>query len=155
MSMSLEQWSNLSEKAQWDIKVALRGPDSYYGETLKWFTTSVIRGRVRKVFRVGGTVNSDLKLVVVSVLPHKEIREKTQWNCHHFMDHIRAAASHMGLPQLFVPEDLWHETMQMSSPIEAIDKLVKELDGSPGLAKVSPALLTELKRHRDSGRAHY
>lgn len=34
-------------------------------ETVKWFTTSVIRGKMRKVMRVGGTVNTDLDLIIL------------------------------------------------------------------------------------------
>ena len=63
--MTREQWDQLSDKGKWDIKVAMRGPDSYYGEVLKWYTTSVIRGQVREIFRVGGLVNADLQLVVL------------------------------------------------------------------------------------------
>src|SRR3990167_9321895 len=53
MSWTKERWDlELNDKGKWDVMVAMRGPDSNYGETLKWFTTSVIRGRCRRAFRV-------------------------------------------------------------------------------------------------------
>lgn len=104
-----EQWDNFNEKAQWDVKVALRGPDSYYGETLKWYTTSVIRGYCSKVFRVGGTVNKDLRLII---LPndhgHSNSYDKTSWNAGHFIEHVELAAYWLKLPTLWVRPDQWH-----------------------------------------------
>lgn len=111
MGITKERWNELSEKAQWDIKVALRGPDSYYGETLKWFTTSVIRGAVRDVFRVGGTVNSKLNLVILPYQTHSYEANRKAWNAGHFIEHITLAAEWIGIPILYVPEKLWHEVM--------------------------------------------
>lgn len=59
------EWNRLTPKQQWDTIVALRGPDFRGSETVKWYTTSVIRGKMRKILRVGGTVNTDLNLVVI------------------------------------------------------------------------------------------
>ena len=117
--MTKSTFSRLSEKAQWDLKVALRGPDSCYGETLKWFTTSVIRGQMADVFRVGGTVNGDLKLVILpSGHPGEEIQQAyaiagtLAWNYAHFIDHVRTAAEWLDVPVLKVDADLWHTAMR-------------------------------------------
>ena len=61
------QWANLSPKQQWDCLVALRGPDCFQSDKIKWFTTSVIRGQMGEIMRVGGLVNNEMKLVI---LPH-------------------------------------------------------------------------------------
>ena len=120
--LTKSEWFSLSEKAQWDIKVALRGPDSCYGETLKWFTTSVIRGQCADVFRVGGLVNPDLKLVVLPYgTPGSKVNSafreagKVSWNYEHFVDHVSSAAVHLGLDRLHIEADLWHSAMQGNS----------------------------------------
>lgn len=130
--MNREHWEGLSEKGQWDIKVALRGPDSYFGETLKWFTTAVIRGQVREIFRVGGSVNSDLKLVI---LPKgytydnsgPEQATRFSWNASHFIEHISQAATWLGIPVLKIPRDLWNQTMQRSSYVQAAKEILAYL----------------------------
>ena len=116
MPITREQWESMSDKAHWDVKVSLRGPDSYYGETLKWFTTSVIRGQMKDVFRVGGTVNSDLKLIILPKSDHydKPISEdlgRFAWNADHFIEHVRQAADWIGIPVLKIPKELWNVTM--------------------------------------------
>jgi hypothetical protein len=63
--LSREEWEKFTPKMQWDIKVALRGPDLYASDTTKWFTTSIIRGKMREVCRVGGLVNDDLNLIIL------------------------------------------------------------------------------------------
>ena len=120
--MNREQWDSLSDKGQWDIKVALRGPDSYFGETLKWFTTAVIRGQMKEVFHVGGSVNSDLKLVILPRSSHYSEEPSTEsqhgkfsWNSSHFIEHVRQAADWMGIPVLKIPRELWNQTMQYTS----------------------------------------
>ena len=65
--MTPEQWKTLPDKARWDITVTLRGPDSRYGETIKWFTSSVIRGQVVEIFNTHGLVNPDLHLVILPI----------------------------------------------------------------------------------------
>lgn len=151
------QWDKMSEKAQWDIKVALRGPDSYYGETLKWYTTSVIRGRCRKVFRVGGTVNQDLKAVVLpdnrhSDLPYKKAG-KSGWNAGHFLEHIEAAASWLNIPILYIPTDTWHEVMQMNNQLAAGQAILQAAEGKD--RDPNPAAIAEVKRHVERKRGEY
>ena|SRR3990167_386833 len=166
--MNREQWDSLNEKGQWDIKVALRGPDSYFGETLKWFTTAVIRGQMKDVFRVGGTVNSDLKLIVLPKSGHYDepISEvsygKFAWNATHFIEHVRQAADWIGIPVLKIPKELWNVTMcypnQRQTCLEILTamkppkKTTEEALQPAGpqtirSSRSSDAMLAELERH--------
>lgn len=125
--MNKERWDHMAGKPQWDIQVALRGPDSYYGEVLKWFTTAVIRGHMRGVIRVGGSINADLKLVVLpkhSSL-HSEAIERSKWNAAHFVEHVHLAADHIGIPVLRIPGELWHRVMQYDSQSEAAREILE------------------------------
>lgn len=63
--LTATQWESFTPKQKWDVIVALRGPDTHNSETMKWFTTAVIRGKMRKVMRVGGMVNPDLNLIII------------------------------------------------------------------------------------------
>ena len=125
--MTSEQWAGLHEKARWDIVVALRGPDCYFGETVKWFTSAVIRRQVEEIFHSHGLVNSDLNLVV---LPRGDLPEvfysadwkKTRtgaWNYDHFCSHIQSAAQWLNLPVLSVEAAVWYEAMQIKSASKA------------------------------------
>lgn len=165
--MNREQWEALADKGQWDVKVALRGPDSYFGETLKWFTTAVIRGQVREIFRVGGSVNSDLKLVILPKgytydNPGPEAESKFSWNATHFIEHVGQAATWLGIPTLKIPRELWNKTMQRSRHEQAAreildyfqskqvkDELEREAASDPYL-RYRPnqtAQVKELERH--------
>lgn len=135
--MTKTGFARLSEKAQWDIKVALRGPDSNYGETLKWFTTSVIRGQMQEVFRVGGLVNDDLKLIVIPGGSTKGEGKVNKiyaevgpygWNYSHFLDHVRVAAGYLEVPELRIETDFWHKVMQERSAGEAIKSILTEAE---------------------------
>lgn len=129
--MDRATWDQLPEKAQWDIKVALRGPDSYFGETLKWFTTAVIRGKCRGAFRVGGTVNNDLNLVilpkhVMGSSIHQRLGKFT-WNAEHFVDHVRVAANWLNIPVLKISEDLWYKVMQYDYSALAAKEILEKM----------------------------
>lgn len=105
-----EEWDRLSEKAQWDCKVALRGPDLKGSEPMKWFTTSIIRHVMSGVMRVGGTVNADLNFLVLpdgdrSVVPKDS--SIFQFDLSHFLQHIREAALWLGLPSYSIPPSQW------------------------------------------------
>ncbi|MGE3341558.1 MAG: hypothetical protein AB7J46_06715 [Candidatus Altimarinota bacterium] len=135
-TLTTERWNELSDKARWDIFAAMRGPDSFYGETLKWFTTAVIRGRVRRVYRVGGTVNQKLKLVVLPDqrgcgISSYSASGKTAWNASHFVEHIEQAAAWLGVPVLWIPEQLWHEVMNGGGRKTAAEKILKYFDENP------------------------
>ena len=162
--MTKTQWAGCSEKAQWDIKVAIRGPDSYYGETLKWFTASVIRGQMRDVFRVGGLVNSDLNLVILPT-GKWDGHKKSEWNYEHFVEHIHTAARHLGVPTLWIEASVWHEAMQGSNVKEAGSAILaaaaawgeklaaatNEWDECRPNRLYTVALINELDRHLKEG----
>lgn len=122
-------WGEFSPKAQWDCVVALRGPDSNYGETVKWFTTSVIRGKMQGVMRVGGLVNSHLNLVVLPATHWSEEEagpsKKSAWNYHHFCTHVRTAADWLDIPILLAESDVWHKLMRLNSASQAVQALLK------------------------------
>ena len=170
MALSKTDWEGLNDKARWDIQVALRGPDSHYGETIKWYTTSVIRGYCRKVFRVGGLVNDDLKLVVLPEDARRPTtgrgtKDRDSWNAAHFIEHVQAAANWIGIPIIYLPVELWFSLMQQDNigrtgkqileylktlPVE--ESPVRRLRPNMDSAKNSK----ELERHlRDSGYSNY
>lgn len=153
--MTKTQWAKLTDKQQWDIIVALRGPDSNYGETLKWFTTSVIRGQMAPVMRVGGTVNKDLKLVVLPIGSHSKPSIQTAfsgseaWNYGHFVEHIQEAAYNLGLEVLYLFSDDWHRIMRGRSIIEAMKEILETAPKVKTYDNSQQTLLAELKRHLD------
>ena len=126
----------------------MRGPDSYYGETLKWFTTGVLRGQVRKVFRVGGTVNSDLHIVI---LPDdwgtQSYKDRTSWNAAHFIEHIQEAASWLKVPVLVIPSKIWHEALGTGLNIQKAAKLILKNQAADLKNSSRPELYAELSRH--------
>ena len=153
MALTKTEWDKMPEKAQWDIKVALRGPDVYRSDIIKWFTTSVIRGRVRKVMRVGGAVNDDLKCVV---LPNgrrtKERETENAWNYGHFVEHVQAAASWLNVPIIYIPADTWMQAMRTGSVREAGNAILAVVEKD---SPVTAEAIEELKRHLKSGAVHY
>ena len=152
MGFTRQRWEALSEKERWDIMVALRGPDSHYGETLKWYTTSVIRGQMRGILRVGGTINTHLQMIITPRDRGTSFKSKPKidrWNCAHFIEHVQLAAHHMGLHDMQISGDLWHEAMCMSSAYEAGKKMLEVL--STG-AEFDPVGIKELGKHVEMGR---
>lgn len=157
MALNKAEWEGLSDKARWDIQVALRGPDSYYGETIKWYTTSVIRGHVRKVMRVGGVVNEDLKVVVLPGSTRgMNTKDRDGWNASHFVEHIRQAATWLNIPILTIPGDMWFTLMREDSlasmgkqALEYLQEQAKdEPKSSSRFVRVNdPKAVKELERH--------
>lgn len=121
--LTKEGWKELGPKAQWDVQVALRGPDCNNSETIKWFSTAVIRGHVRNVMRTGGTNNTDLHLVIIpegwQYLPlynseDKELKKTLRaqhpllfWNASHFLQHVIEAAQWLSIPMGWVESEVW------------------------------------------------
>ena len=144
--MDVVRWGRLSGKQQWDILVALRGPDCGNSEIIKWFTTGVIRGEMAPVMRVGGTVNSDLRCVV---LPEK-FQETylvpggtMPWNSGHFFQHVSEAATILGLPLVVIKQEQWDKAMQKGST----DAVAILLEGIEEGAESAGA--KELKRYAE------
>lgn len=116
------QWDALSEKEKWDVLVALRGPDCHNSENIKYYTTAVIRATVQKIMRVGGTVNQDLKIVLV---PHwgPGLRKLIPswrdlpyaWNYRHFFEHIEGASHVLGIPMLLIDASQWFDAIEKGS----------------------------------------
>ena len=167
--MTKTRWEDLNGKGQWDIMVALRGPDCQYGETVKWFTTSVIRGHMRGIFRVGGLVNPDLKIVVLPAGDTGSASEKFDaagkygWNHRHFCEHVATAAMWIKIPILCIEGDLWHKAMSKGSTVNAAELIFEAATKARGEeAKEDPYIfrrglyapeeIKELKRHMAEGR---
>lgn len=146
--MNKTEWKELTPKQQWDILVAMRGPDCHNSEPIKWLTTAVLRSSMSEVMRVGGTINEDLKMVVVpanwsahSLLKlvepinpsTKEALEKIApphgfFYPGHFFQHILEAASILGLPSLMVGTTLWQDAFKEGNHyINLLGKLVEGL----------------------------
>jgi hypothetical protein len=143
--MTKEQWDKLGSKPRWDIIVAQRGPDTQNSSTLKWFTTSVIRGQVGDVMRAfGGSalLNEDLHAVV---LPAGRVT-MGQFDVGHFLEHINSAANWLGIPVVYTRADVWTDVMKGNeyNLLQSCEKLIagvgEELQ-DPGYK--------ELCRHRD------
>ena len=152
LTWTKERWeTELNDKGRWDVMVAMRGPDSFYGETLKWFTTSVLRGRVRRVFRVGGSVNPDLKLVILPTSMGLEInkgKDKRGWNAHHFIEHIEQAANWLHIPILWIKPDIWHHAFSQLSPPDAITCFLSNKEPNDDQDSLYKELETHLQKLR-------
>lgn len=104
-----EEWSQFEGKARWDSVVALRGPDLTNSDTLKWFTSSVIRYKMSGVMRVGGLVNRQLPFVVLP-LGH-DLTGSKGFDCAHFIGHIYEAANWLHIPIAPCSPDLWKQIL--------------------------------------------
>jgi hypothetical protein len=99
-ALTQAEWDAFNGKARWDSIVALRGPDLIGSETLKWFSTAVIRWRLSGVMRVGGLVNNRLPFVVV---PGHSLGRKP-FDLSHWSDHVITAASWLSIPSYYADE---------------------------------------------------
>lgn len=136
MTLTTEKWASFSGKSKWDVLVSLRGPDIHNPGTIKYFTTAVIRGAVRRVIQIGdggAMKNTKLKLVV---LPDEQGREiygnlgPAGWNAMHFVEHISEAANRLTIPILWVPEQLWYQTMSTMGRKETAATIVEQYSGT-------------------------
>lgn len=144
-TITRETWDGLPDKAKWDVKVAMRGPDRHHSDVLKWFTTSVLRGHVREVFRVGGLVNNKFKHVYVGIgrtsFTEETRKELEQWNYNHFHSHITEAACWLNLPVVAVDLNVFIKAMNQETPMAAAKVILTDAD-----PKWSPAVTTELTK---------
>jgi hypothetical protein len=102
--LSQAAWDQMEGKARWDSIVALRGPDLRNSDTLKWFTTSVIRYKLHQIMRVGGMVNDRLPFVV---LPKMHGKDSGTFSISHFVGHIQEAAAWLNIPRVHVSSEIW------------------------------------------------
>lgn len=113
--MTKGAWAELNGKQQWDVMVAMRGPDTNHSELIKWVSTSVIRWAMHSVMRVGGTLNEDLKLIIVPTDPHSLDRDSQAkvggvvgaWNSAHFFQHVIEAAYVLGITVCPIPNEVY------------------------------------------------
>ena len=103
-----DEWKALEGKGQWDVKAALRGPDLVNSEMIKWFGTSVIRGKLRNITRVGGMVNDDLGIIIVAAGGSGKDHH-AGFDHHHYFAHLRDAASWLGIPVMLVTKGVYWE----------------------------------------------
>lgn len=153
--MTKEEFEGLSGKAQWDVKVALRGPDVKRSNTAKWFTTSVIRHKVSNIMRVGGTVNDHLNLIIIPDNPGAiRTGELLGWDASHFINHIIEAAQILSIRCIPIPTKVWvdacfgdtaNERRATKLFIEALEELKAKYDAYSTGKYLS--IMTELKNH--------
>lgn len=122
-----EEWAALDGKARWDSIVALRGPDVVNSQTVKWFTSSVIRHRLSGVMRTGGLVNSRLPFVV---LPSGQVAlpaDRRGFDYQHFSSHIYEAATWLKVPIAYVSGEAWGKMLGRCSHVQALFAFLPEL----------------------------
>ena len=149
--MTKTQWAELCGKQQWDVLVSLRGPDCRHSENIKWFTTAVIRWAMHTVMRVGGTLNPDLKMIVVSSTPDVSvygagISSVMRWDPVHFFNHVYTAAQVLEIPVYTIPSGIYMLAVaEPSHPHLAVLKMYEGLSKLPHSPYL--ALVKELERH--------
>jgi hypothetical protein len=144
--LTKEQWECFDPKAQWDITVALRGPDINSADVVKWFSTSVIRGKLRNIRRVGGMVNKDLNLVIIPSLDRALCKALGAFSPHHFFGHVQEAADLLEIPFTVVPSDPWLSAISLSSIWKSAEIFLEALPKGSSKDELSRHLETFIKR---------
>jgi len=135
-------WKALDGKAKWDCMVALRGPDCNDPEHIKWFTTAIIRQRLRIAIRVGGLVNERLGCIII---PDLYSIIASPFSLVHFIQHTREAANILEIPVLRIKYELWDAAIQTAYQPQTAVRFYKAIVAAfPG--SQSPAQI-ELRRH--------
>lgn len=121
------EWEEMNHKAKWDTIVALRGPDLAGSGLVKWFTTSVLRAKMRKITETHGSVNDKLPFVVLPKDMWSESigSKKGEFDLTHFVQHVQEAATWLSIPIAYVPLSSWK--LLVSSKTEAYNKLFEDL----------------------------
>ena len=122
--MTKPQWEGLNGKQRWDVIVSLRGPDCQHSDSIKWVTTSVIRWALHTVMRVGGTLNEDLRAIIIPSDPWSLEKEARQchpsrvmcWSPQHFFQHIQEAAQVCNVPVVTVPNGVFLKAVEQQPP---------------------------------------
>ena len=150
--MDQARWNELKGKGQWDIMVAMRGPDAHSSDAMKWYTTSVLRGQMSGIYRVGGLVNTDLNLVVLPAGYDGD--SDGSWNWEHFTSHVATAAQWISVPILYITSNVWHKAMKKS--ISGAGRVIlaeaEEAAAELRYPKINPAHVAELARHLKESR---
>lgn len=150
--MDKEQWKNLSGKCQWDVTVALRGPDVKRSEVIKSFTTSVIRSCMSRIIRVGGQL-SDYGFVLlpsgsVFKAPKQDPSQPVTFlrpDMDHFLGHVREAADILDIPIISVTAASWENIMLAMSPQEGMKRFLLLLKSLNEEIYVPPPVLEKIK----------
>lgn len=101
---SSAEWAKFGNKKKWDCLVALRGPDLVDSQTLKWFTSSVIRHKLIEITDSHGLVNHVLPFVV---LPSGYEGTIGKFDGSHFAQHVGEAAQYLDIPICWVTKNFW------------------------------------------------
>ena len=100
--LTMEEWVCLTDKERWDCIVALRGPDLIESQTVKYFTSSIIRWKLSKITRVGGLINDSVPFLIIPDKP-----PSGNWDGSHFFNHIQEAALILHIPVAIIPLSEW------------------------------------------------
>ena len=159
--MNKEEWKDLTPKEQWDVLVAMRGPDCHNPDVVKWLTVAVLRAAMSQTIRVGGMINNDLKAVVVpsnynSSGPYlsqyksgmdggtgpANLSPQALFYPGHFYQHVMEAASILGIPVILIKKEDWISAMLSSTHnvVGILEKLVESAKGHPHLPILSSHL---------------
>jgi hypothetical protein len=116
------EWKTLNKKQQWDVLVALRGPDwaSSKAGYLKWLTTGVIRERMWGLLKPEGgsaTRNQEMNWVTV---PNTSKSLAPNFDSAHFLGHVRDATHILGLSKLELPHETFVAAISADNPREII-----------------------------------
>ena len=174
--MNKEDWKNLTPKEQWDVVVAMRGPDCHNSEPIKWLTTAVLRSAMKDTIRVGGTINDDLKVVVVpsnwsnyslyadqvkevckppsSISGQPLLSMSALFYPGHFFQHVIEAAQILDVDQLYVDKKVWFKAFSSANYVTSIvESLLEGISKQPTLhpdplIKILSDHLTFLRQQR-------
>lgn len=118
------QWDEYTGKQKWDVLVAMRGPDVKNSDTLKWFTTAVIRYHAENLFRIGGMINHHTPFVLglINGCEYKPVGPRS-WDLVHFFTHIMEAAALLQVPIYYVSSQTILEVM-IRRNVEAVQYLI-------------------------------
>lgn len=153
--MTKTQWAELTGKEQWDVLVALRGPDCQRSEGIKWFSTSVLRMAMHTVMRVGGTLNPDLHLIVVpadwwglerELNPKEGPSHGLGWSPRHFFGHVVEAAQVLKIPAIEIDNSVYVKGISTQPPLAAL-QFIKSLPSTKGGEAAKVELTRHLKDH--------
>lgn len=123
--MTKEKWDDLSDKARWDIMVAMRGPDLHSSDVVKWFSTSVLRGQMKDVYRVGGLVNSYLSFIILP--SDSTIVEGAYFDSQHFCEHVQTAANWMGVGVMKIKSSTYREGVNLGHALRCAKHITPDL----------------------------